>query len=351
MADVARSRFDVANDVVALDEETRAIYAHDADAYQALLRAAPWASYVARSAADASDPHYFRRVRISVVALLKMVLHARTGGALEVMGLMQGRVDADTRTFYVLDAFALPVQGTETRVNAQNDAYEYMVDYLQDSMASGRPENAIGWYHSHPGYRCWLSGIDVQTQQTNQRQDPFVAVVIDPHCSMSTGQVDIGAFRTYPAHYQADVPAPGGTAARPPAAVPRDKSADFGAHADKYYALDVQVFKTSAEAPVYERLWNQYWAHTLSERPSLLQRALRVQRTEAIAQELRDVSQSLAGAAMLPGGSSLVQAARAAPHPRDPAAAAEELATQLACRAEEQPLHRIAREAQMAEET
>jgi proteasome lid subunit RPN8/RPN11 len=32
----------------------------------------------------------------------------------------------------------------------------------------GRQENAIGWYHSHPGYGCWLSGIDVSTQMLNQ---------------------------------------------------------------------------------------------------------------------------------------------------------------------------------------
>ena len=42
-----------------------------------------------------------------------------------------------------------------------------------------RMENAIGWYHSHPGYGCWLSGIDVNTQNNNQKfQDPFVAVVV-----------------------------------------------------------------------------------------------------------------------------------------------------------------------------
>lgn len=23
----------------------------------------------------------------------------------------------------------------------------------------GRPENVVGWYHSHPGYGCWLSGV------------------------------------------------------------------------------------------------------------------------------------------------------------------------------------------------
>ena len=35
-------------------------------------------------------------------------------------------------------------------------------------MQVGRMENAIGWYHSHPGYGCWLSGIDVSTQMLNQ---------------------------------------------------------------------------------------------------------------------------------------------------------------------------------------
>ena len=34
---------------------------------------------------------------------------------------------------------------------------------------SGRVENLVGWYHSHPGYGCWLSGIDVGTQMTNQK--------------------------------------------------------------------------------------------------------------------------------------------------------------------------------------
>jgi COP9 signalosome complex subunit 5 len=40
-------------------------------------------------------------------------------------------------------------------------------------------ENVVGWYHSHPGYGCWLSGIDVATERQNQQlQDPFVAVVV-----------------------------------------------------------------------------------------------------------------------------------------------------------------------------
>lgn len=113
------------------------------------------------------------------------------------MGLMQGKVMGES--IIIMDSFALPVQGTETRVNAASEANEYMVEYIQGSekvrriyfhtpltfyslarkSKAGRLENAIGWYHSHPGYGCWLSGIDVNTQITNQKfQDPFVAVVV-----------------------------------------------------------------------------------------------------------------------------------------------------------------------------
>lgn len=57
----------------------------------------------------------------------------------------------------------------------------------------------MGWYHSHPGYGCWLSGIDVGTQMTQQQyQDPFLAIVVDPHRTIAAGKVEIGAFRTYP---------------------------------------------------------------------------------------------------------------------------------------------------------
>ena len=38
------------------------------------------------------SPNHFKRVKISAVALIKMVMHARSGGDIEVMGLMQGKV-------------------------------------------------------------------------------------------------------------------------------------------------------------------------------------------------------------------------------------------------------------------
>lgn len=47
------------------------------------------------------------------------------------MGLMLGKVDGNT--MIVMDSFALPVEGTETRVNAQAQAYEYMAAYIESS--------------------------------------------------------------------------------------------------------------------------------------------------------------------------------------------------------------------------
>ena len=176
---------------------------------------------------------------------------------------MQGYIVADT--FVVTDAFRLPVEGTETRVNAQDEANEYMVAYLQACRDSGRLENAIGWYHSHPGYGCWLSGIDVSTQDTQQSyNDPFVAVVIDPDRTISAGKVEIGAFRTYPKGYT------------PPTAqheddgyqsIPLSKVEDFGAHASQYYALEISHFKSTLDSQLLSLLWNKYWVATISQSP------------------------------------------------------------------------------------
>lgn len=42
---------------------------------------------------------------------------------------MLGKVDGSM--MIVMDSFALPVEGTETRVNAQAQAYEYMTAYVE----------------------------------------------------------------------------------------------------------------------------------------------------------------------------------------------------------------------------
>ncbi|KXL44850.1 hypothetical protein M433DRAFT_154814 [Acidomyces richmondensis BFW] len=253
--------WEVENAVHLVDPTRDALYNYDASAQKKITDAKPWRN----------DPNYYKYVRISAVALIKMVMHARSGGDIEVMGLMLGYVEHET--FIVTDALRLPVEGTETRVNAQSEADEYMVTYLQRSREAGQMENAVGWYHSHPGYGCWLSGIDVGTQETQQSfNDPFLAVVIDPHRTISAGKVDIGAFRTYPQNYKPDGPAAAGdegvrSGGIGMAAVPMAKAADFGAHANRYYSLEVSHFKSTLDSRLLEALWNKYWVQTLSSSP------------------------------------------------------------------------------------
>jgi len=106
-----------------------------------------------------------------------------------------------------------------------------MLKYLDDLKFDFKlkKENIIGWYHSHPGFGCWLSGIDVQTQKLHQGfEDPYVAIVIDPIKSMRFGNIDIGAFRTFNDNHR-----PTNT---------DEKNGTLGWHCKEYYALDIQLF-------------------------------------------------------------------------------------------------------------
>ncbi|CAI9777786.1 unnamed protein product [Fraxinus pennsylvanica] len=118
------------------------------------------------------------QVYISSLALLKMLKHGRAGVPMEVMGLMLGEF-VDEYTVRVVDVFAMPQSGTGVSVEAVDHVFQTnMLDMLKQT---GRPEMVVGWYHSHPGFGCWLSGVDINTQQSfealNQRA---VAVVVDP---------------------------------------------------------------------------------------------------------------------------------------------------------------------------
>jgi 26S proteasome regulatory subunit N11 len=89
---------------------------------------------------------------------------------MEVMGLMLGQF-VDDYTINCVDVFAMPQSGTGVSVEAVDPVFQTkMLEMLKQT---GRPEmvvgmlfklalgncfNILGWYHSHPGFGCWMSG-------------------------------------------------------------------------------------------------------------------------------------------------------------------------------------------------
>lgn len=137
-------------------------------------------------------PDTAQTVYISSLALLKMLKHGRAGVPVEVMGLMLGSF-VDEYTIDVVDVFAVPQNGTGTSVEAVD--HEYQSNMLEKLKQTGRTENVVGWYHSHPGFGCWLSSVDIGMQKSFEQQDSrCVAVVVDPIQSVR-GRVVIDAFK------------------------------------------------------------------------------------------------------------------------------------------------------------
>ncbi|KAH8887116.1 26S proteasome regulatory subunit rpn11-like protein [Thozetella sp. PMI_491] len=199
-------------------------------------------------------------VHISSLALLKMLRHGRAGVPMEVMGLMLGEF-VDDFTVRVVDVFAMPQSGTGVSVEAVDPVFQMkMMDMLRQT---GRPESVVGWYHSHPGFGCWLSSVDINTQQSFEQLTPrAVAVVVDPIQSVK-GKVVIDAFRLI----------------NPQSLMlgqePRQSTSNLG-HLNKpsiqalihglnrhYYSIGINYRKTALEENMLMNLHKQEWTEAL----------------------------------------------------------------------------------------
>ena len=85
-----------------------------------------------------------------------------------------------------------------------------------------------------------------------QYQEPWLAIVVDPVRTASTGKVEIGAFRTYPQGYK-----PPDEGASEFESVPLNKIEDFGAHQNQYYQLEISYFKSASDTALLNTLWNK----------------------------------------------------------------------------------------------
>eukprot|EP00946_MAST-07B_sp_MAST-7B-sp1_P003408 g3408.t1 len=232
------------------------------------------------------SPKYFKTAYVAASAAVKMLEHALRGVEkgikgpnrmpVEVMGILIGRPSTDPQNLgalVVTDAFPLPVEGIETRVEAGNEALVHMVD-ICSSLELTRDERYMGWYHSHPfdvskNPQYFFSSTDCQNQVVWQRAEdlggnPFLGIVIDPLRSIAKGRPEMGSFRAFHPTYAQPVPmSPAGE--RVTAENKAEVQERWGPTWNRYYQLETQYFMSDLTSRMVKILAKNFtWISVLS---------------------------------------------------------------------------------------
>lgn len=113
-------------------------------------------------------------------AFRDMADHADRGleEGVEIMGLMMGSLYRDDLGTYavVTDTATAGLESSESSVRFDKDSFEE----LFESMDGSDGELVVGWYHSHPGFGCYMSDTDLRTHTGIFGGDTGFALVIDP---------------------------------------------------------------------------------------------------------------------------------------------------------------------------
>lgn len=248
------------------------IYEYDEKYQDAYLKKRPWEK----------DDLHFKKVFISTLAAMKITDHAIRGGRFEIAGYLMGF--AKEGVFYVLDAVELPIVGTDSRVEIAGEMGEkanaYLMDYLDLMEKVGRGHKYIGWYHSHPGFGTWLSGIDCNTQKYMQMiNKTWFALVVDPYRTKSNRKIDFGCFRMYTSEKTA-------RALQEFDSIPLNRAEEFGIHQKKYYRMPHIFFQSKFESNIVNLIYKNYWVDSLCSNALLVNEDFYQEKVEDVSAKL-----------------------------------------------------------------
>jgi proteasome lid subunit RPN8/RPN11 len=118
-------------------------------------------------------------IYIELDVLVNVTRHAVEGLPNEVIGFLLGNPYTWNGTTYV---------HITASIRGKSVASETSVSFAQDALAEvaesikrDHPDKEIvGWYHSHPGYGCFLSPTDITSHRLCFTMPYHVALVVDP---------------------------------------------------------------------------------------------------------------------------------------------------------------------------
>jgi COP9 signalosome complex subunit 5 len=202
----------------------------------------------------------------------------------------------DPRCWVIMDAQALPIEGFETSVVADNDeVINYMIE-LGEVNELSRQEKFCGWYHTHPfevevNSHCYLSSTDVTTQLQWQRHsdpqgDPWFAIVIDPQRSLVKRVPEMMCFRVHDPSYSPPAnQTPDGTLVTDE----KKRLEKWGVCWNRYYRLDIGYFMSDLAQTTLGILKNNaLWMDSFATTPLLVP-----DKQQGIAERVTNITQKL----------------------------------------------------------
>ena len=108
------------------------------------------------------------------------------GSKLEIMGQLIGQVYKYNGKKYIMINDSLYIKGAIHSEKYGTASVEGALGEFEKRFQEIKEEKEdkslrrVGWWHSHPGFTCFLSSVDLQTQKSVFPESHEVALVVDP---------------------------------------------------------------------------------------------------------------------------------------------------------------------------
>lgn len=108
-----------------------------------------------------------------------IIYHCKGYVPLEAIGFLTGSVYTWDRHVYAIVTGHIEGRSKSTRVHVEFEkgAMGEVITQLRKNYTGSI---IVGWYHSHPGYGCFLSSVDLTTHSSCFTEPFHVALVVDP---------------------------------------------------------------------------------------------------------------------------------------------------------------------------
>jgi 26S proteasome regulatory subunit N11 len=111
-----------------------------------------------------------------------IVSHCESYAPLEAMGILLGDSFLWKGFEYTLVEKHIPClsESTTASVKLSDAGIKNLIKIIHEVKKSTPEILIVGWYHSHPGYGCFLSSVDIETQRRFFSESFHIAIVVDP---------------------------------------------------------------------------------------------------------------------------------------------------------------------------